>query len=119
MELTVVILVLLSMVALLFISGRAWKRGADRALCLVNIETAQKAVRSFSNLYGHAPGENVPGLEDRLFGPGRFIEMRPECPGAGTYTTLEDQVPEIGVPYMSCSLASNGLSHKPDNTDDW
>jgi competence protein ComGC len=119
LEMTVVILVLLSMVTLLFVSGRAWKNGSDRALCIVNLEMVQKAVRSFSNLYGYMPGESVPGLENKVIGSGLFVDSMPECPGTGSYSTLGDQIPEIGTPYMSCSLAAGGYGHAASNTEDW
>ena len=34
-ELTVVILVLLSLISILFVGARAWKRGSDRAGCII------------------------------------------------------------------------------------
>ncbi len=52
LELTVVILVLLSLISILFIGARAWKRGSDRAICIIHIQSAQKGVRSYANLYG-------------------------------------------------------------------
>jgi len=118
LEMTVVILVLLSMVTLLFVSGRAWKRGSDRALCLVNLEMMQKAVRSFSNLYGHNPGESVSGLESQVVGTGRFMDSMPDCPGTGDYTTLGDQIPNLGTAYMKCSL-SVGFGHEPSDASGW
>ena len=45
LELTVVILVLLSLISILFIGARAWKKGADRAGCILNIRNVQQAVR--------------------------------------------------------------------------
>ena len=118
LELTVVILVLLTLVTLLFISGRAWKRGADRAMCVMNIELIQKAVRSYSNLHCCNPGDTVTDLEDKIIGPGRFVDRAPNCPGGGSYTTLRDQIPQVGTVYMTCSLA-NSMDHKPHDTTDW
>ena len=46
LELTVVILVLLSLISVLFIGARAWKKGSDRAACILNIRNFQQAVRS-------------------------------------------------------------------------
>jgi type II secretory pathway pseudopilin PulG len=118
LEMTVVILVLLAMVTLLFIGGQAWKRGADRALCLVNLEMMQKAVRSYSNLYEHNPGENVPGLKDQLIGSGRFFDQEPMCPSAGAYQfPMADQIPPLGTPYITCTWASFG--HEVDGRSDW
>lgn len=117
-EVTVVVLVMLSLLLMLFISGRAWKRGSDRALCIVNMETVQKGVRGFANMNGHFPGETVVGLETELIGLGRFMESAPQCPGKGTYTTLGDQLPTLGVLYMSCSLAIPE-GHEPADFSGW
>ena len=45
-ELTVVILVLLSLISVLFIGARAWMRGSDRANAALLIRNAQQGVRS-------------------------------------------------------------------------
>jgi type II secretory pathway pseudopilin PulG len=47
LELTVVILVLLSLITILFIGAQAWKRGSDRAICIINIQNVQKGVRGY------------------------------------------------------------------------
>lgn len=123
LELTVVILVLMTLVSVLFFGAQAWKRGSDRALCIVNIQTVQKAVRSYSNMYGFSPGQNAPGLQDRIIGIGRFVEVSPKCPGGGDYTFGQthgsDTVPPMGELYLECSLESSD-EHLPANlTGDW
>lgn len=122
LELTVVILVLLTMVTVLFFGAQAWKRGSDRALCIVHIQNVQKGVRSYANLYGFNPGSSVPGLQSLVIGPGRFLENAPVCPGAGTYTYGQtsgvDTVPPLGSLYMECSLAGD-QQHVPAVTPDW
>ncbi len=118
LELTVVILVLLSLVFILMIGGRAWKRGADRAMCMINLEQVQKAVRSFANLNNHQAGETVAGLESEVISSGSFIESMPHCPGEGTYSTLGDQIPPIGTVYLSCSLAASE-EHEPEDFAGW
>ena len=75
LELTVVILVLLSLITVLFFGAQAWKRGSDRALCIIHIHNVQKGVRSYSNLYGFSPGANAPNLQSQIIGLGRFIEF--------------------------------------------
>ena len=45
LELTVVILVLLSLISILFIGARAWKKGSDRSANIMNIRNVQQAVR--------------------------------------------------------------------------
>ena len=114
LELTVVILVLLSLITVLFFGAQAWKRGSDRALCIIHLQNVQKAVRSYSNLYGFSPGANSPNLKNQVIGLGRFIETTPICPGGGTYnygqTYGVDTVPPMGTLYMDCTLQTFGRS---------
>jgi len=118
LEMTVVILVLLSLIVLLFVGVDGWKRGSDRAMCIVNLEQVQKGVRSFANLHAHDPGESVAGLESEVIGSGKFFEGMPTCPRNGSYVTLGDQVPLIGEPYLSCSLAASD-DHEPVDFGGW
>lgn len=122
LELTVVILVLLSLISILFIGAQAWKKGSDKAMCIVQIQNVQKGVRSFSNLYGYSPSQSVTGLQMRIIGLGKFVEDTPECPGAGTYSFGQtygvDTIPPLGDLYMRCSL-SGSEGHVPSNHADW
>lgn len=121
LELTVVIMVLLSLISILFIGANAWKKGSDRTLCIMNIRNVQNGIRSFSNLYAYSPGQSVPGLQMRIIGLGKFVEATPECPSSGDYTFGEafggDTIPPIGELYLECSLASSG--HVPSDAEDW
>lgn len=117
-ELTVVILVLLSLVVILFVGAHAWKRGSDRAMCIVNLEQVQKSVRSFANLNNLQPGETAGGLEGEVIGSGKFIEAMPACPGGGTYATQGDQIPVLGELYLNCSLESSD-DHVPADFTGW
>ena len=49
LELTVVILVLLSLISILFIGARAWKKGSDRSANIMNVRNIQQAVRGQQN----------------------------------------------------------------------
>lgn len=121
LELTVVILVLLSLISILFVGAQAWKRGSDRTLCIMNIQNVQKGVRSYSNLYGYGPGQSVAGLQLRVVGTGEFVEKPPVCPSGGNYTYGAtfgiDTIPPVGQLYLSCSLSGSG--HIPSNYGDW
>lgn len=121
LEITVVILVLLSLITILFFGAQAWKRGSDRAICIINIQDVQKGVRSFSNLYGFDPGATAPGLQSEVIGFGRFVGTTPTCPAGGTYSFGEtfgnDTIPPIGTLYMKCSLATTDLHEPPDHSD--
>lgn len=56
LELTVVILVLLSLISILFIGARAWKKGSDRSANIMNIRNTQQAMRGHQNLKELNPG---------------------------------------------------------------
>ena len=58
LELTVVILVLLSLISILFVAARAWKRGADRSANLMNIRNCQQAMRGEQNMKQLIAGDN-------------------------------------------------------------
>lgn len=122
LEMTVVILVLLSLITVLFFGAKAWKNGTDRALCIIHIQSVQKGVRSYSNLYGFIPGGNAPNLKSEIIGLGRFIESTPVCPGNGEYLFGQahgvDTIPPLGSLYMECSLATSD-QHVPEMTPDW
>ena len=122
LELTVVILVLLSLISVLFVGANAWKKGSDRTLCIMNIRNVQNGIRSFSNLYGHDPGESVSGLQMRVIGLGKFVEDTPSCPASGTYAYGPDfgadTIPPIGELYLQCSLSTTS-KHVPTDFADW
>ena len=66
LELTVVILVLLSLIGLLFAGSRAWKSGADRTACIMHQSNVQKALRGHANLYGSYIGDTITDLPNQL-----------------------------------------------------
>ena len=109
LELTVVILVLLSLISILFIGARAWKKGSDRAASILQIRNAQQAVRSFSNMNGHNAGDTVAGLKDEIFGAGKFIETDPTTTthpagSAVSYAiTAPTIIPTFGTLYLTVS----------------
>lgn len=119
-ELTVVILVLLSLISILFVGARAWKKGSDRAGCIMNIRNVQQGMRSFQNMNGHSPGDTVTGAQARIIGPGMFVEKTPECPDPlGAYTIGGDLLPAVGTLYMTCGLAADPDNHTPADFSDW
>jgi type II secretory pathway pseudopilin PulG len=56
LELTVVILVLLSLISILFVGARAWKKGSDRSANILNIRNTQQAMRGEENMKTLAVG---------------------------------------------------------------
>lgn len=132
LELTVVIATLLSLISVLFIGARAWKRGSDKAMCLMNLRQVQVAVRSYQNLHGYNPGgqpDAVDGTQDigqhlldqDYIGPGLYQDTQglTVCPGGGDYTRENPNTfPQPGVLYMECSLADTE-EHKPADASSW
>jgi type II secretory pathway pseudopilin PulG len=122
LEMTLVLLVLFSLVSILFVGAAAWKRGAERSLCVVNIQTVQKSVRSYANMYGFDPGANAPDLRSKIIGPGCYVERAPVCRSPGVYSFGaaygENTIPPIGTLYMECSLAAT-KKHAPESYADW
>ena len=98
LELTVVILVLLSLISILFIGARAWKKGSDRAANIMNIRNVQQAVRGHENMRGLATGAALPNA--LIVGTGGYMKT-PTAPNTDiTYGTYADVVPATGVLYL-------------------
>lgn len=116
LELTVVILVLLSLVSILFIGARAWKKGSDRSCCVMNIRNTQQAVRAYQNMYQLPEGTTLE-LDGTIIGPGKFIEAPPRCPTGGLYEPV-GYIPPQGSLAMVCNLAST-QDHNPPVNSDW
>ena len=123
-ELSVIIIVLFAFIAMTFIGVRAWKRGADRAECILNIRHIQMAVRGYANTNNLAPGTDVGlmsppvSLPNELIGPGKFLPTSPLCPANGLYATEGNNIPPLGTLYMTCSLAGSD-GHEPANYRQW
>ena len=122
LELTVVIMVLMALGGILFFGARAWKRGSDRAVCIIHIQSVQKGIRGYSNLYELAPGDIVPELKKEIVGRGKFMEAVPICPSNGSYSygrvSGTDKIPPIGQLYLECTLG-NLEAHEPPSHADW
>ena len=118
LELSVVIVVLLSLAALLMVGAQAWRRGSDRAACVINIRNVQTSVRSYQNMYGYSPGtmpyadNGTQSIATHLFQKGYITEQLNDaltgnrvCPGGGSYEMTQEEVfPAVGKLYLSCSL---------------
>src|SRR5687768_534880 len=83
LELTVVILVLLSLISILFVGARAWKKGSDRAGCIMNIRNVQQALRGHQNMTNAQPTDTVTLSE--IIGANGYMTNAPVCPAGGTY----------------------------------
>ncbi|MEP4077878.1 type II secretion system protein [Haloferula sp.] len=132
LELSVVIVVLLSLSALLMVGAHAWRRGSDRAACVINIRNVQTSVRSYQNLYGYNPGtmpyadNGTQSIAKHLYRKGYITDRLNEsltgdreCPGGGSYDIPQEEVfPPVGKLYLSCSLESE-QKHQMPNSPQW
>ncbi len=113
-ELTVVILVILSLISVLFISGVKYKDGADQANCILNIRMVQQATRSWQNVNNVPADGETPIDEDAIYGDGKYLPFRPVCPSNGNYT-FESIVPLPNDPVLTCDIEG----HEPNRTTNW
>ena len=116
-EVTLVIAVLLGLISVLFIGVAAYKKGSDRAKCILNISTVQKACRSYANMYEHSIGDATAADGADFIGAGKFVEAAPACPAAGTYV-YGTAIPASGSALLGCSLAATE-QHVPSSTAGW
>jgi prepilin-type N-terminal cleavage/methylation domain-containing protein len=110
-ELSVVIAVILLLVSVLFVGINGWKSAANQAVCILNISTVQKAMRSYAA--GNALNTGDACSMDQLVAAGYFASV-PTCPSGGTYTP-GTTVPPMGTAYVTCSQAG----HVPRSTANW
>jgi type II secretory pathway pseudopilin PulG len=100
LELTVVILVLLSLIAILFVGARAWKRGSDRAANIMNIRNVQQAMRGHENMYNMRPGDTLASTV--IVGDDEAAYLRTPRPPANLPAyTYSGTVPIQGVLYVT------------------
>ena len=132
LELTVTISVIMVIIMIVFFGAQAWKRGSDRAGCVLTLRNVQMAARSYQNIYGYSYGsrpcaENgTQDIASHLYAKG-YIEKKlhdqatglSKCPSEGAYTrTAPDVFPPAGELYMNCSL-SVSAEHRPGSHADW
>ena len=111
-ELTVVILMLLSLISVLMIGASAWKSGAEKAGCILNINHVQKAARSYQNMSAAATGSAFDAA--MIVGPNNFVNVLPVCKSEGAYGFVTE-FPEPGNLFMTCSINT----HRPSKVDEW
>lgn len=110
-ELTAVIFVLLALISILFFSSQAWKRGSDRAGCILNIRQVQVSLRSYQNLNDLPQGHSIDLLSE-VMGPNGFMNP-PTCPANGTYQHV-DTIPAPGELATECTLGASSEHEPPD-----
>ena len=100
LELTVVILVMLTLIGILFIGATAWKRGSDRSTNIMNLRNAQQAMRGHSNVRGIQIGELIP--QNEIFGLNGYLTF-PAPIASVTYEVPIQQALPYGVLYLQAS----------------
>jgi len=116
-EITVVILVLLTLIAVLFIGANIYKKGADRAACILNIRNIHQAVRADQNLENRNSGDAVVGTILGGPGSGAYFETVITCPSAGGAYTVATTYPPIGTVGADCATLGDATNkHFPDPT---
>jgi len=109
------ILLPLLIIPVLFIGARAWKKGSDRAGCIINQRNVQQAVRAYQSMNNLQPGDRIDWKE--IVGPGKLLESEPACPALGKYR-YQARIPASGVLVVECSKAGEE-AHVPKEHREW
>lgn len=116
-ELTVVILVLLSLISVLFIGARSWKDGSDKANCVMNIRNFQTAARSMSNLKPDDYASTATVDKAAVY---TFMGITVlNCPKSktDTYTASGTYGADVGTAFLACSnTTTDGDAHAPSDS---
>lgn len=101
LELTVVILVLLSLISILFVGARAWKKGSDRSANIMNIRNVQQAARGHQNMNNLTDGATLASTEIvSADGTTGYLKTPQPPAGLAAYTYL-GTVPVQGALYIT------------------
>lgn len=140
LEITVVILVMLSLISALFMGANAWKKGSDRSFSILLIRNAQQGVRSHLNVEGIADEASVPDLAQQVFGQNKYVPNGYESNGTpkadgelpdhprqglafGFAQGDSDLVPPFGELYVCTggisSVADYSYNPKPEDYANW
>jgi type II secretory pathway pseudopilin PulG len=125
LELTVVILVLLSLISILFVGARAWKKGSDRSANIMNLRNAQQAMRGHANMRNILEGGAC--TEDEIYGAaddGVGAYLRKPAPPAADITSYTGgaTVPAVGTLWLTAAYGGTGeADYAPDAAtySDW
>ena len=93
LELTVVILVLLSLISILFVGARAWKKGSDRSANIMNIRNTQQAMRGEENMKTLAVGDAFTTVTLKT-----YLKLPVAPAPTVTYTPTETITPQSADP---------------------
>lgn len=121
-EMTIVILIILSLIGVLFIGFKFYKDGADKATCLARISNAQKEVRSYQNMKLQTTDDDIVPSVMATAGLTTIQQIETGkdnlCPGGGSYA-IAAKFPAVGTAAVTCSGGAADNLHKPESTDGW
>jgi type II secretory pathway pseudopilin PulG len=100
LEMTVVVMVLLTLIGILFVAASRWKRGVDRAANIMNLRNAQQAMRGYSLANQIQVGDPVP--QNVIFGPDGYL-LFPEPVATVTYDVPDQISTPPGILYLRAS----------------
>ena len=99
----------------LFIGARAWKRGSDRAACILTQRNIQQAVRSYQSTNHLEPG--APLDMKAVLASLQMETLTLTCPAGGTLR-ISETIPPTGVLVATCPHADD-LGHAPAEHGSW
>jgi prepilin-type N-terminal cleavage/methylation domain-containing protein len=115
-ELSVVLVVLLSLISIIFIGARAWKRGSDRSANIMNLRNTQQAMRGHENLRANQRDSSfdISTLQE-------YMKM-PSPPNAEIEYVPWEEITPIGVLWLGPNEAGEvgaEFGPSPGMTEDW
>jgi hypothetical protein len=93
---------LLTLIAVLFIGANIYKKGANRAACILNIRNIHQAVRADQNLTKRNVGDDL-AVATIMGTADSYIEVSPSCPTDGIIYTLAPTYPATGTVAATCT----------------
>jgi hypothetical protein len=79
----------LSLIIAAVVFGYFWKRGKDRAQCLLNLRNIDQALCAMTGMDNIGPGQQIPGGVHSLIRRWNILIM-PICPSGGTYSFVSE-----------------------------
>ncbi len=98
-EVSLVIALMLGLISVAFLGIGAYRKGANKARCRMQLAAVQKAVRAQANFSNLNIGAAFTSTD--AFGTGKALETAPACPSGGTYT-WGTKIPTLHNPFGSC-----------------
>ena len=107
-EITLVIAILLGLIAILFLGISAYKRGADRSKCILQMSTLEKLAISHGNIYGISQSSVI--LNSTLVTQG-YLPTAYVCPDGGAYTYTDVMPTADAGSAAYCVCDNSGPTH--------